>query len=153
EQEEALFEVSTDKVDSEVPSPGAGVVAEIRVPEGETVGVGTVLAVISSGEAPQATSGVPASAGPDRPPAPTEPDRPPEPAPAAAVDAERQPSAPSEARGEPDEEGPALTSPVVRRLIAEHGLDASTIRGTGEGGRVTRRDVLDAAAARTAPAP
>jgi len=165
EVDQPLFEVSTDKVDSEVPAPAAGYLSEIRVPEGETAAVGTVLAVI--GDAPAA--GAPTlTAVPEPAPelstqpiptvsstpvaAPTEPTplraEPSPPAPAAPA----PPIAPAApAAGAPSPGSSAtLTSPVVRRLIAEHGLDPSQIRGTGEGGRITRKDVLAAAAA---PAP
>src|SRR6478736_2515227 len=105
-EDEVLFEVSTDKVDSEVPSPAAGYIAEIKVPEGETVDVGSVLAVIS--DAPPAAGAAPAAAAPA--PAPAAP-APAAPAPAAA--------APAETSGNGD--GKVL-SPVVRRLITSHGL-------------------------------
>ncbi len=113
--EEVLFEVSTDKVDTEIPAPAAGVLTEIVVAEGETVGVGTRLAVIDDGSADAKTE-----------------------APAAEL-------APAAAEpGEADEGGDmaAVLSPVVGRLIAEHGLNAADIAGTGRGGRITRRDVL-----------
>jgi 2-oxoglutarate dehydrogenase E2 component (dihydrolipoamide succinyltransferase) len=171
-EDEALFEVSTEKVDSEVPSPVSGTVTEILVPVGETVPVGTKLAVIgrpsqgsqapSSGEAAQATTGearavsgrdedmarVPetgqqsaparhaASQGPSQVPA-----KPPSGGlarPGARPADQRPPSAP--AQGGPSK----LLSPVVRRLIAEHGLDPAQIAGTGAGGRITRDDVLAA---------
>jgi 2-oxoglutarate dehydrogenase E2 component (dihydrolipoamide succinyltransferase) len=168
EADEPLFEVSTDKVDSEVPSPTAGYLTEIRIAEGETVGVGTVLAVVSDA-APAAREdqgGAPAAA----PPAAPEP----EPAPAAEPALEREPApapsppppvpepgpAPEPAPAPPTpppvpEPGPVpadgrLTSPVVRRLMAERGVDPASITGTGEGGRITRKDVLDAVAAGTA---
>ncbi len=136
--DEVLFEVSTDKVDSEVPSPAAGVVSQILVQEGDTVDVGTRLAVISDsppGESgsPQPTKAEPPPAeGPAPEPPPPEP-QPPEPEPARAA-----PTAPP-AGG--DGSGKVL-SPVVRRLIAEHDLDPATITGTGAGGRITRADVL-----------
>ncbi|MFM8303338.1 MAG: dihydrolipoamide acetyltransferase family protein, partial [Actinomycetota bacterium] len=130
--DEPLFEVSTDKVDSEVPAPAAGVLTEIRVPEGETVAVGTVLAVLAPGAEPPPT------------PAP-EPAAAPAPAVTPAPAAVSAPAPVSDAR---------LTSPVVRRLVAEHGLDPATVTGSGAGGRVTRKDVLDAvAAARAGRAP
>ena len=132
EVDEPLFEVSTDKVDSEVPSPIAGLVSEILVPEGETVAVGVRLAVVSSeGDAPPTPEPPPM---PEPPPAP-EPPPTPEPTPAAA-----QPAA-------------LLTSPIVRRLLAEHGLDPRSISGTGAGGRVTRRDVEAAVQGARAVAP
>ena len=113
--EEVLFEVSTDKVDTEIPAPAAGVLTEIVVAEGETVGVGTRLAVIDDGSTDAKTES-PAA----------------QPAPAALEAAEA------------DEGGDmaAVLSPVVSRLIAEHGLNAADIAGTGRGGRITRRDVL-----------
>src|SRR6478752_5844393 len=133
--DEPLFEVSTDKVDSEVPAPQAGYVTEIVVQEGETVPVGARLAVISEQE------GAAPAAAPAAAPEPAAPAPAPAPAPAAP--------APAAANG-----GGTVTSPIVRRLIEEEGLDPATIRGSGEGGRITRNDVLDAARARgPAPAP
>ena len=177
EVDEPLFEVSTDKVDSEVPAPSAGFVSEILVPEGETAEVGTRLAVLSDsadGEqapaaAAQAPPGEPAAAPEPPSPAPEPAPAPPEPAPVAAA-APEPPSSPpapapapepAPAAGQPAGASDAgVMSPVVRRLIAEHGLDASQIHGSGEGGRITRNDVLDAAAAQgsgpaapAAPAP
>jgi len=167
--DEPLFEVSTDKVDSEVPAPSAGVVSEILVPEGETVEVGARLAVISDGSAAPAPA-APAETGATPEP---EPAGAPEPAPAPPPEPEPAPAAASAAAPEESREPTAapaaprsgesdrvVASPIVRRLITEHGLDPATIRGTGEGGRITRNDVLVAArdgqpapAARTAPAP
>jgi len=149
-EDEVLFEVSTDKVDSEVPSPVAGYLAEIKVPEGETVDVGTILAVVSDAPPAGGAPAAPAEAAP-APPAPAtppEPDEQPEPAPApvAAAPAPTPPPpppapvpAPAPAAAAPGDGN--VLSPVVRRLISEHGLDASTIPGTGIGGRVTRSDV------------
>ena len=163
-EDEILFEVSTDKVDSEVPSPTAGVVTEILVQEGETVDVGTVLARVGDG----ATAGGDAAAST----APAQQEAPAQQAPIearepAAVAAPASPveQAPVSARepqvsSAPADEVPApspapsggvaagggamsrLLSPVVRRLIAEHGLDPESIQGTGAGGRITRSDVL-----------
>jgi len=177
--DEPLFEVSTDKVDSEVPAPSSGVLSEIRIAEGDTAQVGAVLAVI--GDAAAATPTPPPAAEPPAaaplaavapppvvpvpvpvsepvapaasapppvapvpPPAPVAPP-PPEPVvapppPAAPVVPAAPPvAAPAAAAG-----AAALTSPIVRRLIAERGLDPASITGTGEGGRITRKDVLDA---------
>ena len=152
-EDEVLFEVSTDKVDSEVPSPVAGYVSEIRVGEGETVDVGAVLAVIS--DAPPGEGAAPAPEK-EATPAAAEP----EPAAEAETEAEPETAAPA-AEAEPAPEpapepepaaAPAakaggngdgkLLSPVVRRLIAEHDLDPAQITGTGAGGRITRNDVL-----------
>jgi pyruvate dehydrogenase E2 component (dihydrolipoamide acetyltransferase) len=166
EADEPLFEVSTDKVDSEVPAASAGFLTEIRVPEGETAPVGAVLAVIgaepgAAAPAPPApepvtrpeafaTPVVPVSAAAPVAPAPAE-TAPTPVVPTPAVE-EPVPARPAAAPGSGG--GAALTSPVVRRLITEHGLDPARIPGTGEGGRITRNDVLAAAAARgAAPAP
>jgi pyruvate dehydrogenase E2 component (dihydrolipoamide acetyltransferase) len=142
-EDEVLFEVSTDKVDSEVPSPVAGYLAEIKVPEGETVDVGTVLAVV--------TTDAPAEGAAPPPPPPPPPVAVPEPAPAPAPEPLVQappppppppPPAPAAARAPVASTGSGkVLSPVVRRLIAEHGLDTDSIRGTGVGGRITRSDV------------
>jgi 2-oxoglutarate dehydrogenase E2 component (dihydrolipoamide succinyltransferase) len=168
-EDEPLFEVSTDKVDSEVPSPTSGTLVEIKVPEGETVDVGVVLAVIGDGgEAPAAA---PEPAAEEAPAA----EAPAEPAPAAvapavpapAAEAPAPPTEPAAAAPAPAAEpsappasgaGGRLLSPVVRRLINEHGLDPASISGSGVGGRITRKDVLAAAdakgpAGKSTPAP
>jgi pyruvate dehydrogenase E2 component (dihydrolipoamide acetyltransferase) len=169
-EDEPLFEVSTDKVDSEVPSPMSGTLTEIKVAEGDTVDVGTVLAVIGdAGEAPaqEAPAAKEASAEEappaEEPAAPAEAPKaeepaaeesaaspPPPPPPPPAPAAEPAP-APQETAAAPAAGG-RLLSPVVRRLIAEHGLDPATIQGTGVGGRITRKDVLAAADSRPRPA-
>jgi pyruvate dehydrogenase E2 component (dihydrolipoyllysine-residue acetyltransferase) len=156
-EDEVLYEVSTDKVDTEVTAPTSGFLAEIVVNEGETVDVGTKLAVIST-DAPADGGAAPAKE--DKEPAAEEPvaakpeaeAAPPaeapaaeEPAPAEPVEA-KQPSAEPAAPAEPPrpsvDGGGKVLSPVVRRLIAEHGLDPAAINGTGAGGRITREDVL-----------
>src|SRR3954470_21411123 len=142
-EDEVLFEVSTDKVDSEVPSPVAGYVSEIKVPEGETVDVGAVLAVI--GEAPRDGAAAPAPEAEAPAPAP-EPEAAPEaqtPAPEPSPDETTEAPRPAaqEVAAEPaassGDGGGKLLSPVVRRLITEHGLDPAQITGTGAGGRIT----------------
>ena len=137
--DEALLEISTDKVDTEVPSPGGGVVAKILVPEGETVEVGTVLAVI----APEgADAAVPAAEAPPAPAAPEPTDEGVgEIAPAA--EAAPQPVAPAPAPvAAPSGNGKTFLSPVVARIASEHGVDVSQVQGTGTGGRVTKKDIL-----------
>jgi 2-oxoglutarate dehydrogenase E2 component (dihydrolipoamide succinyltransferase) len=135
EADESLLEISTDKVDTEVPSPASGVVTQILVQEGETVDVGTKLAVIG-GEA-----GAPAET-PAAEPTPEEVAQPaetpaveqaptPEPVPAATTPAEAQ------------ENGKSFVSPVVARIASEHGVDVSSVPGTGRGGRVTKKDILN----------
>ncbi|MEY4362586.1 MAG: hypothetical protein RL391_1892, partial [Actinomycetota bacterium] len=143
--DEPLFEVSTDKVDTEVPSPVAGVLLEIRVPEGDTVPVGAVIAVVGDGvaapaPAPAAPAPAPAVSAPA--PAVSAPAPAPAPAPAAPTPAPVTP-APAAAASAPVSQDNRLLSPVVRRLVNEHGLDVSRITGTGPGGRITREDVLD----------
>jgi 2-oxoglutarate dehydrogenase E2 component (dihydrolipoamide succinyltransferase) len=177
--DEPLLEISTDKVDTEVPSPGEGVVAEIRVQEGETVEVGTVLAVIAPAgsatspapvEAPEPEAPEPEAASVEQtpePPAPepaaaaspAEPISPPAPEPPAPVAPAAQPQSPEPAP-QPTGTGNGRTfvSPVVARIAAEHGVDPGAISGTGQGGRVTKKDILafiesGAAAAPEAPAP
>jgi 2-oxoglutarate dehydrogenase E2 component (dihydrolipoamide succinyltransferase) len=123
--DETLFEVSTDKVDTEIPAPADGVLAEILVQEGETVNVGAKLAVIDDGGASEAGESTEADAGSD----------------SAPVAAQPKPSSPPTS---PDMAGSmaGVLSPVVSRLIAEHGFDAADITGTGRDGRITRRDVM-----------
>ena len=150
---EMLYEVSTDKVDSEVPSPMEGVITEIRVPEGETVDVGTVLAIVDLAEgavAPSPDAAVPLpSAAPAEPaaapsPAPAPADPPVAPAVAPVAAAAAGGPANGAANGPATEHGSHLLSPVVRRLVREHGLDPAALVGTGVGGRITRSDVLNA---------
>jgi 2-oxoglutarate dehydrogenase E2 component (dihydrolipoamide succinyltransferase) len=139
--DEPLFEVSTDKVDTEVPSPIAGTLTEIRVAEGETVAVGTVIAVVGGAGAAPAPVATPAPA-----PAPVVT---PAPAPVAAPVATPAPApvatpAPAPvATPAPVAQSNKLLSPVVRRLVNDHGINIDALQGTGPGGRITREDVLD----------
>ena len=150
--DEPLFEVSTDKVDTEVPSPVAGTLTEIRVKEGDTVPVGTVIAVVgaSTGASVQpAPAPAPAPVAQPAPaPAPVAQPAPapvaqPAPAPAPVM----QPAAASVATATrtaiPASVSNKLLSPVVRRLVSEHGIDVNALVGTGPGSRITREDVLD----------
>jgi 2-oxoglutarate dehydrogenase E2 component (dihydrolipoamide succinyltransferase) len=148
ERDEPLFEVSTDKVDSEVPSPAAGVLSEILVAEGETVDVGTRLAVI--GDAPAAAGEAPAQqpATPDPAPEAGTADPPQTPVEVIAPPPGTPPTAPptvaagAEAPETAQPENSLLLSPMVRRLLADNGINPAQVRGTGLGGRVTREDVL-----------
>jgi pyruvate/2-oxoglutarate dehydrogenase complex dihydrolipoamide acyltransferase (E2) component len=165
-RDEPLLEISTDKVDTEVPSPGEGVLAEILVPEGQTVDVGTVLARIgpagSEAAAPEAPAPEePAPAPAEQPVAAAEP-APAIPQPAPAPSEPAPAPAPVSAAAVPDSTGNGRTfvSPVVARIAGEHGLDPSTVPGTGAGGRVTKKDILafiesgaQAPAAAAAPTP
>ena len=160
-EDEPLFEVSTDKVDTEVPSPVSGVLTEIRVQEGDTIDVGTVIAVVGDG-AGSGSAASPEESAPEPAPAPAAapasvPEPTPAPAPVAAAPAPEPAPAPAAAEAGQTR----LLSPVVRRLVSEHGLDADAITGTGAGGRITRDDVLNhidavgatPVAAAAAPAP
>jgi pyruvate dehydrogenase E2 component (dihydrolipoamide acetyltransferase) len=161
-QDEPLFEISTDKVDTEVPSPAAGTLTKILVPEGATVSVGTDLAEISGdGEAaaPAEAEGTPtpAEASAEGAPVETPQVEPGTPASAPTKVTER----PSPAAAPPAaDRGPRsqILSPLVRRLAAEHDVDLSQVTGSGTGGRITKNDVLRFIAAReqapaaTAPA-
>jgi pyruvate dehydrogenase E2 component (dihydrolipoamide acetyltransferase) len=169
EADQALLEISTDKVDTEVPSPGTGVVAKILVHEGETVDVGTKLAEIApEGAEPAATEPEPepepepeAAPGPEAAPAPATaaaaaeagaPSSAESPAPAAPAPA--QPAAPAPVQaGDASENGKSFVSPVVARIAAEHGVDVGAIEGTGQGGRVTKKDILAYIESGPAPAP
>jgi len=148
--DEALFEVSTDKVDTEVPSPVAGVLLEIRANEGDTVPVNGVVAVVGAGDGAPAAAPAPAPASapvaepaPAPAPAPAPVVETPAPAPAPAAPA----PAPAAAAAAPAPADVAsdnrLLSPVVRRLVAEHNINPDDVPGTGPGGRITRDDVLD----------
>jgi len=139
EADETLLEISTDKVDTEVPSPASGTVTQILVQEGETVEVGTTLARIGG------AAGVAATPSP-------EPEPEPEPEPAAAPVAETP--APVAAAEESSGNGRAFVSPVVARIAAEHGIDPTQVPASGRGGRVTKQDILAVVAQpQAAPAP
>ncbi len=139
--DEPLFEVSTDKVDTEVPSPIAGVLTEIRVPEGETVPVGAVIGVVGV-----ASGAAPVVAAPAAPVAPVVV-APVAAAPVVAAPVVVAPVAPAAAPVRDNAlatlKDNRLLSPVVRRLVAEHNLNVDGLVGTGPGGRITREDVLD----------
>jgi pyruvate dehydrogenase E2 component (dihydrolipoamide acetyltransferase) len=148
--DEPLFEVSTDKVDTEVPSPAAGILTEIRAKEGDTVPVGAVIAVVGDVGAAPAPAAAPAPEPAQEAPAPA-PAAAPAPAPAPVT---TPAPAPTVVVASAASTGDApLLSPVVRRLIAENNLDAAAIAGTGPGGRVTREDVLSLIDARNGQAP
>ena len=153
EADEPIVEVSTDKVDTEIPAPTGGVLLEIRVSEDETAAVGAVIAVI--GEAGAAPAAAPAAAAPAPTPAPA-PAAPAAPAPAAPAPA-AAPAAPAAAAPAAETEDVGYVTPLVRKLAAQHGLQLSAISGTGVGGRIRKQDVLAAAEAAKkaaeAPAP
>ena len=155
EADEPLLEVATDKVDTEVPSPASGVLLEIRVPEDETVEVGTVLAIIGD---PSQAGSAPAPAAP----APQAAPEPPAPAPAAEAPAPAPAATAAPAAAAPVSSGASgsYVTPIVRKLAKDKGVDLSTVTGTGVGGRIRKQDVEAAAkaaeearAAAAAPAP
>jgi pyruvate dehydrogenase E2 component (dihydrolipoamide acetyltransferase) len=163
--DEPLLEVSTDKVDTEIPSPAAGKLLSIDVNEDETVEVGAQLAVIGTGDGASASAPAAPAQQEERPaPAPAaepEPARQPEPAkPAAQAPAPTPaptPRAPAPAQqAQPSTEGDgsgSYVTPLVRRLAAERGVDLGTVSGSGVGGRIRKQDVLAAAEKAAAPAP
>jgi len=131
DRDEPLFEISTDKVDAEIPSPAAGTLVEVRNKEGETVPVNEVVAILET----EAGAAVVAKAPAETPEVEKS---------VAAATAAKPPAAPAAAPAAPT--GPrevrAFVSPVVRRIAQEHGIDPARVPGTGAGGRVTKKDIL-----------
>jgi len=140
ERDEPLFEISTDKVDAEIPSPSAGILKEIKVGEGQTVPIQTVVGVIDAAGS---------AAAPAPPPVPAKTQAPaPAKAPTAAPAAPRAVPAPvaaqpvaASAPSAPQDGGRVHSSPLVRRMAKEHGIDLSTVQGTGAGGRISKQDI------------
>jgi len=144
ERDEPLFEISTDKVDAEIPSPSAGVLKEIKVGEGKTVPIQTVVGTIDSADA--ATAAAPAKGAA---PAATATTVPPSPVPQAAKPAAAPPPASKQASSAAPpqlatsaREGARIhSSPLVRRMAKEHGIDLASVPGTGQGGRISKQDI------------
>ncbi len=154
-RDEAILEISTDKVDAEIPSPAEGVLVEIKVPDGDTVEVQTVIAIIETdkaaageagageaaapeaaaqpADAPTATSAAPATAAPPAPAAPAPPAAPPVPAAASKVDGGTETA---------EERLRRRSTPLVRKIAAEHNVAIAAIDGTGYAGRVTKKDIV-----------
>jgi len=160
DRDEPLFEISTDKVDAEIPSPAAGTLTEVRFKEGDTVEVNTVVAVLDGNQSGAATSVVEAAPAPP-PPVETKPTpAPPPPAPPPPVEtkpAPPPPPAPPAKPAPPPPPAPApasaaeataadlrrtKSSPLVRKIAQEHNVDISRLEGTGMSGRVTKNDIL-----------
>jgi len=167
-RDEPIFEISTDKVDAEIPAPNAGTLTEILVQEGQTVEVNTVVARIETEAGAAAAVAAPAPAVPVEAPTPASAPAPaPEPLAAAPAAKPASPPPPPPSRGGGDGAGEAAedrlrrrSTPLVRKMAAEHNLDLAAITGTGMAGRVTKQDLLDflerrprAAAPQAAPAP
>jgi pyruvate dehydrogenase E2 component (dihydrolipoamide acetyltransferase) len=133
QRDEPLFEISTDKVDAEIPAPASGVLQEIKVSEGNTVQVNTVVGVIGDG----AGSSAPAPGQSTAPPLATAP-----PASAKKEVAAQIPPPPAQGREE-DQDSDVRSSPLVRKLAREHTVDLAKVSGTGAGGRVTKQDILN----------
>lgn len=160
--DEPLLEVSTDKVDTEIPSPVAGTLLEILVGEDETAEVGARLAVIGAAGVAPAPAAAPAAPAPVAAPAPAPAPAPvaaPAPAPAPVVQAPAAPVAapvapavPAPAPVATSGDDSAYVTPLVRKLAAENGVDLATVKGTGVGGRIRKQDVIAAAAAAKAAA-
>src|SRR4051794_29830485 len=136
EADESLLEISTDKVDTEVPSPGSGVLQEILVQEGETVEVGTKLATIGPAGGAAADPPEPAPAPPTE-----------QAARASEAPSSAETPAPATATAQPTQDdgatnGKTFVSPVVAKIASEHGVDPGQVPGTGRGGRVTKKDIL-----------
>ena len=142
ERDEPLFEISTDKVDAEIPAPSAGVLKEIKVTEGQTVPIQTVVAVIDAPGTAAAASAPAAPAAASGPaPAPEKAATPKAAAEPAAASAPA--AAPPAARGNGQK---IRSSPLVRRLAKEHNVDLAAVEGSGAGGRISKKDILAAAA-------
>jgi pyruvate dehydrogenase E2 component (dihydrolipoamide acetyltransferase) len=173
ETDEPLLEVSTDKVDTEIPSPASGILSSITVAEDETVEVGAELAIIDQGGEASGGGAAPAAQEQEEAPAPEpEPQPEPEPEPEPQAQAPAQPQAPApwppaqpqapaaqpapqprapEPAAAPSGESPYVT-PLVRKLATEHSVDLSSVKGTGVGGRIRKQDVLEAAEAKKSAA-
>ena len=140
QRDEPLFEISTDKVDAEIPAPASGILQEIKVSEGNTVQVNTVVGVIGDGSG--ASASAPAKVAS------------PAPAPVVPASAKKEspapPPAPAARAPEDEEDSDVRSSPLVRKLAREHNVDLAKVSGTGTGGRVTKQDVLDFVEHRTA---
>jgi pyruvate dehydrogenase E2 component (dihydrolipoamide acetyltransferase) len=146
ERDEPLFEISTDKVDAEIPSPAAGTLTEIKFKEGDTVEVNTVVAVLDGDGAKPSVESVSQPAPPAEPPPPveTKPEPPPPPAPASPPRVETEPAPPAASGADATVEDLRRTksSPLVRKIAQEHNVDISKLEGTGLSGRVTKNDIL-----------
>ncbi len=139
QRDEPLFEISTDKVDAEIPAPASGVLREIKVSEGTTVGVNTVVGTIATDGEGAAAPAKPAPAAPEKKEEKKQEKREAAPAPAASAAVTESTQAPA---SDSTQEEEARSSPLVRKIAREHGISLSQISGTGLGGRITKQDIL-----------
>jgi pyruvate dehydrogenase E2 component (dihydrolipoamide acetyltransferase) len=165
ERDEPLFEISTDKVDAEIPAPSAGVLKEIKVTEGQTVPIQTVVAVIDAAGAGAAAPAAAPAPAPEKAAAPIAAAVPPAPAPAPPAPPAASATAASPAQPAARGNGQKIrSSPLVRKIAKEHNVDLASMEGSGAGGRISKKDILAAvesggakpavpAAASAAPAP
>ena len=131
QRDEPLFEISTDKVDAEIPAPASGVLQEIKAAEGMTVQVNTVVGIISADGEAASTKSAPAKAAPAPPSKPAAAAKPEPPAPAAPATAAHE-----------EEDDHQRSSPLVRKIAREHSVNLSQVSGTGLGGRITKQDIM-----------
>src|SRR5580698_827588 len=136
QRDEPLFEISTDKVDAEIPAPASGVLRDTKVGEGNTVQVNTVVGTIAGdGEAAAAPAPAPAKAAAQAAPAPAKPQ-------AAPPKAQAPAPAPAAPMQEDEEDEHARSSPLVRKIARENNVNLSQVSGTGLGGRITKQDIM-----------
>ena len=153
QRDEPLFEISTDKVDAEIPAPASGVLQEIKVTEGTTVGINTVVGTIAAdGEAAApakstTTAATPEKSGSEKPAPEKKEEKKPAVAPTPAATASTPP------QQEPAEDEEARSSPLVRKIAREHGVSLSQVSGTGLGGRITKQDITAFIEKGSQPAP
>jgi 2-oxoglutarate dehydrogenase E2 component (dihydrolipoamide succinyltransferase) len=148
QRDEPLFEISTDKVDAEIPAPASGILQEIKVSEGNTVQVNTVVGVIGDGAGAAASAPAKTAAPAPSSPAPAPPKKEAKeavaPPPAVAPRQEKE-------EVEDEEASDVRSSPLVRKLAREHNVDLAKVNGSGTGGRISKQDILDFVERRTAP--
>jgi 2-oxoglutarate dehydrogenase E2 component (dihydrolipoamide succinyltransferase) len=152
EVDEPLVEVSTDKVDTEIPSPVAGTLVSITAEEDDTVAVGGELAKIGDAEAAPAEKPAPEPEPKEEPKEEAKKEPEPEPKPEPKEEAKPEPKPEPQAAEEPSGDGAPYVTPLVRKLAGDNGIDLASVKGTGVGGRIRKQDVLAAAEAKKAPA-